>query len=422
MKKDKNIFKWIIWFLASLFYFYEFILRVSPGVMIDSLMQTFGITASTVGILSAFYLYGYAPMQLPVGMIMDKYGVKKVLSTASLVCGLGAFFFALTNSLPVACAGRMMIGIGSSFAFIAIIYVTSYWFEEGKRGFLIGIANSLAMFGASAGTGPLSMVIKKIGWKASINFFAAFGILLGVLVYFVFKMSRQDEQIEKKTAEEEIKLLKNIKSVISKKNIWLNAFIALLFYLTTTAFGGLWGISFLETGYHVSREVAGYAVSMIFIGWVVGGPLSGLWSDIIGKRTTVIRIGILGTLISLSLVIYFPVHIYIAYILLFLVGLFSSAELLNFSLAIELNSFRAKATVAAFTNFLISCGDAAVQPFIGFILDKFWDNTMLEQVRVYSVVSYRIALSCLPIGLCLAFILLFFIKEKGFKTVSFAKK
>ncbi|KKL20276.1 hypothetical protein LCGC14_2457090 [marine sediment metagenome] len=82
--------KWVIWGLCAIFYFYEFVLRVSPSVMVDDLMNSFGITASAVGLLTSFYIYSYAPMQVPVGMLMDHFGVKKVLSIASLVCGFGA--------------------------------------------------------------------------------------------------------------------------------------------------------------------------------------------------------------------------------------------------------------------------------------------------------------------------------------------
>ncbi len=416
MKNTSAFLKWAIWFLAAGFYFYEFILRVSPSVIVPELMESFAITASSVGVLSAFYLYAYAPMQLPVGMIMDQFGVKKVLSIASIVCGLGAILFAIAPKFYVAAAGRLLIGAGSSFAFIAMIYVTTYWFSPQKRAFLIGIANSLAMLGASAGTGPLSMLISSYGWRWTISFFGIFGVLLGIAVYFVFKSDKKDKKIEDETEKKDTHFFESVKIVISQKSSWVNAIVALLFYITTTAFGGLWGLSFVQTVYGVSKEVAGYAMSMVFLGWLVGGPLMGLLSDYIGKRTTAIRLGIVGTLLSLVFVIYFPfIHIYLVYGLLFLVGLFSSAELLNFSLAIELNSFKAKATAAAFTNFLISCGDAMVQPFIGYLLDLNWSGELVNGIRAYSAKDYQIALLCLPIALIAAFFMLFFIKEKKFQ-------
>jgi len=412
MQNKSSFIKWSIWGVAALFYFYEFVLRVSPSVMIPELMESFHITASAVGVLSAFYLYAYAPLQLPAGVIMDHFGVKKVLSFASLVCGLGAIIFAISYKLSYASFGRFLIGAGSSGAFVAMVYVTSHWFPFKKRAFLIGVANSLAMLGASAGSGPLSSVIKEFGWRGTISVLGTFGILLAIVVYIIFKLDPQDEKVEKETAKEDSNVLKNLKLIIKHKKIWINSIVALLFYATTTAFGGLWGLSFVETAYGVSKQTAGYALSMVFFGWLVGGPLIGFFSDLIGKRTTVIRLGILGSLIFLIPVIYFPtIHIYVVYILLFLVGLFSSAELLNFSLSIELISFRAKATAAAFTNALIACGGALVQPFVGFVLDRHWTGGMLKGIRVYNTHDYQIALTILPICLIAAFLLIFFIKE-----------
>ncbi|NGX34263.1 MAG: putative sulfoacetate transporter SauU [Candidatus Anoxychlamydiales bacterium] len=416
MTKSRTNMKWVIWGLCAVFYFYEFVLRVSPSVMIQELMNSFGITASTVGLLTSFYIYSYAPMQVPVGMLMDHFGVKKVLSSASIVCGLGALFFALSKYLVFAGIGRILIGAGSSFAFIAMIYVSSNWFDQTKRAFLIGIANSLAMLGASAGNGPLAVFIKNFGWRQSISVFGIFGVILGIVIYFVFKFDKKDETIEKKTAKEKSHIFENIKLIISKKSTWINAIAALLFYMTTTIFAGLWGASFVQKAYSVSKEVAGYAMSMVFAGWLVGGPLMGFFSDFLGKRKIAIRIGVIGALLCLVPVIYFPfIHIYLVYVLLFLVGLFSSAELLSFSLAIELNTFKAKATAAAFTNFVISIGDAIFQPLVGFLLDNNWDGNLAEGIRVYSVADYQIALSCLPMTLVLAFILLFFVKESSSK-------
>lgn len=413
MPKSSSWIRWSLWGLAALFYFYEFVLRVSPSVMVPELMQSFGITASTVGVLSAFYLYAYAPMQLPVGVLMDQFGVKKILSLASICCGLGALLFSISSDLSVASLGRLLIGGSSAFAFIAMVYITSHWFPMKKRAFLIGLANSVAMLGASAGTGPLTTLVQNIGWRLAIAGFGIFGIILGIAVYLVLQADRKSEKIEKKAVQEKISLFSTLRQVTSKKNTWFNAVAALCFYITTTAFAGLWGISFVQTAYQVPKEVAGYAMSMVFVGWLVGGPLMGFVSDWLGQRKTLLRVGILGTLLSLIPVIYFPaIPIYLAYILLFLVGLFSSTELLSFILAIQLNSAKAKATAAAFTNLMVSCGDAIVQPLVGFLLDFNWDGQLKNGLPFYRTADYQIALSCLPIALIVAFFLLFFIKEK----------
>lgn len=404
--------KWFIWLLAAGFYFYEFVLRVSPSVMVDELMTSFGITASAVGVLSAFYLYAYAPMQLPVGLLMDRYGIKKILSFASIVCGVGALVFSIADGLFIAGLGRLMIGAGSSFAFIAMVYISSHWFPPKKRAFLIGIANSVAMLGASMGSGPLAMLIQVLHWRKTIAALGLFGILLGCVVWLLFRFNKDSALPEKDLEDSEVHILTHLKQIIRKKHIWFNALAALFFYMTTTAFAGLWGLSFVETAYDVSKEVAGYAMSMVFAGWLVGGPLVGLWSDVVGKRITAIRFGIIGALACLLPVIYVTaIPISAVYVLLFAVGLFSSAELLAFSLALELNGMRAKATTAAFTNFMISCGDALIQPVIGFLLDLHWSGQMENGVRIYSAENYQMALLALPVTLILGFIFLFFLKE-----------
>lgn len=391
--------RWVIWLLAALFYFYEFILRVSPSVILTDLMQKFALNASQVGILSAFYLYAYAPMQLPVGLLMDKFGLKFILSIASVVCGLGTFLFAISPNFTLAAIGRLAIGAASAFGFISMVYVSTHFFSERKRAFLIGLANSIAMLGASCGTGPVSSIIKAVSWETTFKWLALFGLVLGGLIYY----SLRHEKSKGATSDFKSYPLKNI---ISSKNLWLNATIALFFYMTTTAFAGLWGPTYLENVKGFSKETASYSMSVLFAGWLVGGPLIGFISDFIQKRTKVIAYGIIGCFVSFVLILYFPLPIALTQIFLFLMGVFSAAELLNFTLAIEMTSLKAKATAAAFTNCLISCGDALIQPFVGFLLDLNWSGGIKEGVRVYSVNSYKLALSVLPIALLVALFLL----------------
>lgn len=405
--------KWIIWLLAATFYFYEFVLRVSPSVMIAELMQSFSITASSVGVLSAFYLYAYAPMQIPVGMLMDRFGVKSLLSLASVVVGAGAIIFSFSNHVQMASIGRFLIGGGSSFAFVAMVYISSHWFPIKRRAFLIGIANSVAMLGASAGGGPLTSVIASFGWRTTLFGFGVFGIVLAMIIFWILKLDPISDKMEKHLVDLPANPFAKLKLVCKNPQTWVNSIVALCFYMTTTAFGGLWGPSFIQTAYAVSKETAGYAMSMVFLGWLVGGPIVGHLSDRLGHRKFAIRISILLTLVCLTPVIYcHRMPIELVYLLMFGVGLFSSAELLNFSLAIEINPLVVKATAAAFTNFVISCGDSIIQPLIGFLLDIGWDGGIVGGIRDYSVQDFQMALTALPISLILAFVMTFFISEE----------
>ncbi|MCF7806665.1 MAG: MFS transporter [Simkaniaceae bacterium] len=416
-QKPHHHLKWLIWSLAALFYFYEFVLRVSPSVIVNNLMFAFSINASAVGIISAFYLYAYAPMQLPVGILIDRYGVKKLLSTASLICGIGAMVFAFAFSVNIAALGRFLIGAGSAFAFVSMVYISSHWFDPRRRAFLIGLANSIAMLGASSGGGPLASLIQMIGWRTTIFIFGVFGIILSVGIYWSLSEDIQDKNIEKQTSHKKGHLLSGVKIVATNWRAWINSFIAVCFYITTTAFAGLWGVPFVQTAYGVSKTTAGYAMSTVFMGWLIGGPIIGIISDFMQKRLLVLRIAMLLTCLCLSLIIYCNfLPIWVIFICAFLIGLFSSAELLNFTISIEINPSYVKATAIAFTNFIVSMGDSFIQPFVGMVLDMRWTGQMIENMRIYSVNDYKIALTPLPIALIIGFLLSFIFNNKSIES------
>lgn len=413
MKNTKSI-RWAIWAFAAFFYFYEYLLRVSPNVMVPELMMAFDVNAAQLGILIASFLAVYAPMQLPVGILMDRYGARRLLMFASLGCGIGAFFFALAKTMSLAFAGRIIIGISASFAFVGMVYVCSHWFEKNKRASLVGLANSISMLGAFAGGGPLSLMIVKMGWRVSLFFWAFVGVVLALLI-FIFVRKDSDQGLPKaQTHETPNSLFEGIKIFCKSFFSWINALIALLYYTITTAIGGLWGVPFIQMAYQVQKETASFAVSMIFIGWLVGSPLMGFLSDRIGNRKVMISIGTLGTFLSFAPILYLTkMPIFYVYILIFLTGFFSSAQLLNFTYATEINPGRVKGASIAVTNFIVAIGGMIVQPLIGFLLDFHHKQAVGMQTskNIYSQSDYRFALTLLPICILAAWFLTFFLKE-----------
>src|SRR5580700_10807591 len=106
---------WIICTIGMLFYCYNYFLRVSPSVMQTDLMQGLHITAYQFGNLAAFYYYAYTPMQIPVGMLYDRFGTRLMQFLACLTVVLGVFIFISADNLATASLGRFFIGLGSAF-------------------------------------------------------------------------------------------------------------------------------------------------------------------------------------------------------------------------------------------------------------------------------------------------------------------
>jgi sugar phosphate permease len=408
MTNKSAALKWVIWALAAFFYFYEYLLRVSPSVMVSELMNAFHADATVLGLLVSFYFYAYAPMQLPVGLLIDRFGAKRLLTFAALVSGIGAILFGISSYLLEASFGRLLLGFGSSFAFVAMVYVCSHWFPPSKRALLVGLANSIGMLGAFCGQGPLGIALRTVNWRVAMILLGVTGFLFAFLIYFIIDGDKPHSGRTHITKS----LLTGLKNICKCRLTWINAFVALLVYVTTSAVADLWGVPFLQTAYHFSKQTAGFAISMIFLGWLAGGPIIGLISDKMRKRKRIIIVCILLTLCSLIPVIYY-VHLpaSVLYILLFLIGFFSAGELLNFTLATELNASHVKGSAIAFTNCVVSFGSAMIQPVVGAFLDMTWGGAKENGVNLYSVKDYQLAFLILPIFLCLALILCFFLRE-----------
>src|SRR5690606_9072077 len=144
----------------------EYFLRVAPSVMITDLYKAYHIGAGVFGVISAAYLYAYAPMQLPVGVLMDRYGARKLLTLATLICGIGSILFGVAPTVWLSIVSRLMMGVGSAFAFIGMVYISSHWFHGKILALLIGAGNSIGMLGAVVGEGPLSQLVQTFSWRS----------------------------------------------------------------------------------------------------------------------------------------------------------------------------------------------------------------------------------------------------------------
>src|SRR3990167_10225734 len=110
-KKKYVLIAWMICGLGALFYAYEYLLRITPSAMEFALRSHFGLAATGFGLLSSIYYYAYVPMQLPVGILMDRFGPRRLLTFACLVCVIGTFMFANTSSMSIAMIGRFLVGM-----------------------------------------------------------------------------------------------------------------------------------------------------------------------------------------------------------------------------------------------------------------------------------------------------------------------
>lgn len=411
--KGKLILGIFICTIAALFYCYEYLLRIIPGVMEAELRVAFGnISATSFGTLSAYYYFAYTPLQLPAGMLMDKLGPRRLLLLACALCALGSWMFTFTHFFSFAALGRFMVGAGSAFAFVGVLSLAVVWLPATMFSMVAGLVTALGMLGAMVGHVGMSYLVESKGWLYVLYLGPVIGILLTVAMFFCL----QDKPVKKTTAQANSSshFVKQIMIVLFDGQIWLVGLIGSILYLSLSVFAEVWGKSYLMMAHSLSNLEASSSISMVFLGWAIGGPVLGLIADATSRRLTMIIVGALLGTVSISMLLYLSdLSLLSINVLLFLYGLFSSVEVIVFAIAKDTSKSKLAGTVLATVNMIIMLGGAIFQPLVGKLLDFFWSGTIAHSVRIYSQADYQLVLSFLPLSLLCVAIAAFFVRERS---------
>lgn len=395
----------IICVLAAMFYMYEFVLQVSTSVMTNELMRDLGLNAASVGMVSAAYFFAYTPMQLPAGLLFDRYGPRALITIAILICACGALFFGLTTNAVMASAGRFFMGIGSAFSFIGALLLVSRWFPPQYFALIAGLVQLMSSVGAITGQGPLAIAISHWGWRHSIMALSIVGILLATLVWLVVRNSPNEVKTKQKATTSKISELARLKEVCGNKQTWLVGLYSFLIWAPITVFTELWGVPFLASAYGISKAAASAACAMTWLGIGLGSPLVGWWSDRMGKRCLPLSVCAISGILSILIIAYVPhLPFSLMYVLLFTFGFAAAGQSLAFGLVKDNNRTDVTGTAIGFNNMSVVAGGVLLQPLASWIVQFHWDGTMLGNAPIYTAGDYQSSFFLLPVCYLIALI------------------
>jgi len=410
-------YPYMVCLVGGLFVFYKYLLQVSPSVMSSDLMRDFHITGAGLGNLTACFLYTYLLMQIPAGILLDRYNPRHVIVTTISLCAVFTLLFALSSSEFMACIARAGIGLAAAFSFSAYLKVVTLWAPPRHFAFMTSLVFTIAMLGAIGGQLPLGLLVVNLGWRQALIVTAILGFLLALLCWFL--MGGKPPRAEKETAFKKpmtsASFFAQLLEMIKNKQNWLLGIYCGCTFAPLSAFGGLWGVPFLEQAYHLTKINAAGSVSLIYIGIAIGCPFFGWISDQLKRRLVVMALGTFVGCLSLTGIIYLS-HVlnpFLLNCLLFSFGFWTSALMLCFVVAVEIQTVLFAASLIAFINTIPSIFEAVTEPLIGKILDMGWNGVLANGARVFSVENYRVGLLILPLYLVVALILLKFCKERS---------
>jgi sugar phosphate permease len=407
----ETLFAWLVWACAASYYFYQFILRVSPGILSHDLMRDFAINGCALGILDACYYQTYAIMQIPLGMLMDRFGPRRVLAVSCSLAAGGTLIFALSPDLAIASFGRLLVGAGAACGFIGTLKVSTLWFPMEKVGRMIGLTMLLGTLGGIFGGAPLGFMKEYLGWRSTLMMLSLLGFSLALTIYLIVR-DRGIHPPQLKTVAPSKGFFSGLYCVIMTKQVWLLAIFGCLMYVPLAALADLWGTPFLAELYHVDLKIAASMISSVWFGVALGSPLTVWLSDYTKSRRLPMVLASVASLILFSVIIYKNnIPLELMYVLMFLGGFAFTGQNLIFASVAEIMPLSASGVAVGFLNMIVMLSGVIFKPLVGKLLDLHWDKTMLCGLPAFTAQDYQFALLPIPIVLVIATCLVKFIRE-----------
>ena len=371
-----------------------------------------GLTGGGLGLLSSMYYLAYAPMQIIVGVMTDRFGPKRVLTFAILLCVFGTYLFGATSNIYVAACGRFLVGVGSSFAFVGVLKLAAMWLPEKYFALFTGITTALGMLGGMIGDVGMTWMVNHLGWHRVISVSIATGMVLIPIFYFFVHEKIIHETARYKNKKTIIAYLKGFFHLLANRDVVIAGLIGCLLYLSLSAFAEMWGIPFLQRAMPHHKLVASTINSMVFLGWFCGAPLNGWLSGVFNTRRLLLIVGsLMGAAIFVFILLSPNLSPLLMGALLFLFGIFSSVQVLCFAIARDFVTVKLAGTAAGVINMLVMISGMLLQPIISHMLDWSWSGLVYNGLRIYSVNDYRIAMLVIPTAYLISAFLAYIISE-----------
>lgn len=393
------VLPWAMWALGALFYCYGFFQRVAPAVMVDAMMAEFAVGAAIAGMLSGLYFYTYSAMQIPIGLLLDRFGPRRMLAGFALLSCLGSAMFALAEGIPAAYVGRGLVGLGAAVTWVGTLKLASLWFPPERFAMITGCTLAMGMAGAVGGQAPLAAAVAAFGWRGTMW---GASVIAGLLAMVLWLLVRDGAR---KTVEifPDHSLGEGLRRVLGNGQTYVCGLYSLTMAAPMLAFAGLWGVPYLMQAHGLSRPEAAFTTSSMLVAWGVGAPLTGWVSDRVGRRKPALVACAAASLLLMAAAIYAPgLAVGLRQILLAMTGLFAGGFVLSFATGRENSPAWASGAALGVVNTASMMSGAIFQPLIGWLLDINWDGGLEAGGRVYAPAAWEAAFLVMPACLAVA--------------------
>ncbi|MFO8191334.1 MAG: MFS transporter [Bacillota bacterium] len=414
----------LMWLLLVMLHLITSFHRVSFNVVAGLLTADFGLTGAALGNLAAAYTYMYVIMQIPGGVLVDRLGPRRIALLTGLAMAAGSIMIGLAPTAGFVFIGRMLIGFGGSVVLINIFKFQAGWFRSSEFATMSGLALLFSTGGALLAAAPLALAVSAVGWRASFIYFGIFTVPVALACLMVVRNTPRGEIFsaagmpigEIPHHEPRAVNAAVIAEVLKNRRLWIPFLINFGTYGGFVVFAGTWGVSYLVHSYGMNIGQASGFMTVAYLGYMVGAPAAGYFSDRCGslKIPVVILVGC-AVFFWLALAVW-PgglLPCWLMYALCAIIGFGGAATVLSFPMARAVSRPGYTGLVTATVNIGVFLGMAILQPLFGYVLDKGWAGMMVDGTRIYPVTAYRLGFLAAFLFAVVALVAAFCYKEKN---------
>lgn len=405
--------RWTAFALVVAAYVLSFFHRVAPAAIAGELSRAFNTSGAALGSLAASYFYIYTLMQIPTGVLVDTLGVRRIVTLGGLIAGVGSVLFGAAETLTAASVGRLLVGLGVSVMFLAILKINAVWFRDRQFATVSGLTVLLGNLGSVLAAAPLVWVLGFVSWRSVFVLLGIFSALLAVATWFGVRDNPAEAGLPSVReldghaphAVYADHWLDGLWEVVRNRATWAGFWPAFGVAGTLLAFAGLWAVPYLTQAHDMTRAEATNHTSLLLIGFAIGAFAIGIVSDRIGRRRPLLLGGIVVyAVLWLPLLAVAPLARGVSLALFAAIGLAGSCFTLVWAVAKEVNRPALSGMATSVVNTGAFLGVALLQPLVGWAMDLGWDGRLVEGVRVYSAANYRVGLGLMFVCVLVAFI------------------
>jgi sugar phosphate permease len=346
--------------------------RTAPGLITNEVMRDFQVTASTIGLLASIQFFVYTGLQIPMGLLADRFGPNFFLIIGAILTGIGTIIYSLGTHEVVLFFARILTGIGDATIWVNMVLILGHWFNAKEFTRLIGIAAMTGSLGFLLATVPLSALIDFVGWRTAFFLTGVVLCLCGILLYIILVKIPNHSVIVKKELKRE-KTMVLLRRIVSNRQAWALFLCHFGLVGTYVGFIGSWAVPYGMNMYGMTRSDASQLVLIGLVGALIGAPLSGYISSRLGMIKRPYIMVHLMIVLCWSTFLFTnanpPVHFLV--ILFFVIGLMYGANALTFATVRQSFPLNEAGIASGFANTGGFLSAVLLPTIFGLVLDHF---------------------------------------------------